>query len=136
MMRLLAWAVTALALSGCHPGPDMPQAMRTRAPGHIAAGGGTSGQVLAAAASSGAAEAATTTPAPSGTPGIPKGAEGNTGGTSPGGALGEPGIGASAPPMPVRSEKSGTAPPSEDVKTGEQTSPRMLQPSAPDKAGH
>ena len=60
---------------------------QTHFPGEITAGGGTSGEVLARAGNAPTAQNA------SGTPGIPQGKEGNTGGTEMGGA--SPGAAAS-----------------------------------------
>lgn len=133
-MKAVLLVAPLVLLAACHRGgADLHNVVQTRAPGHIAAGGHTSGEVIAASP-----QPQASANMPSGTPGIPQGAEGNTGGTALGGAQAQPGAGqqAPAPPMEVRSEKSGTAPASEDVKTGEQKSPNSLQPSAPNKAGH
>ena len=119
-----------VALVACARGPGTENMVKTGAPGHVAAGGRTSGEVMASTA-----RPEVTSKGPSGTPGIPAGAEGNVGGTAPGGSPGqqEPSV-PPAPPMPVRSEKAGTAPPSEDVKTGVQKVPPGVGSEAPNKA--
>lgn len=75
----------ALALAGCdrHDDGRSPRtaAFRTGFAGSPAAGGGTSGEVIAATKGSGVS------PKEQGTPGIPKGAEGNVGGTQVGGTV-------------------------------------------------
>jgi hypothetical protein len=75
-----------LALGGCEGGRDAPEApgtaaVQTGAAGTITAGGGTSGEVIAASKAQGPA------PREEGTPGIPRGAEGNVGGTQLGGTV-------------------------------------------------
>lgn len=130
MKAVLVLAVVLIA--GCHRGADLHNVQQTKAPGHIAAGGHTSGEVMAASPQAQQAGGS----GPAGTPGIPKGAEGNTGGTAPGGAPGQQQPAADTPPPPVRSEKAGTAPPSEDVKTGEKPQPPGVRSKAPAKAGH
>jgi len=127
------WAVllSALALAACQRGADLHNVQQTKAPGHIAAGGKTSGEVLAA--SSRPQDAGANGPA--GTPGIPQGAEGNTGGTAPGALQGQQQETTASPPPPIRSEKSGNAPPSADVKTGANVNPPGVRSNAPAKAG-
>ncbi|HEY8359959.1 MAG TPA: hypothetical protein VIL30_21080 [Ramlibacter sp.] len=66
---------------------------QTALPGHVRAGGRTSGQVMAAAAAGKPADRG-----PAGTPGIPGGSEGNTGGTALGGTTAATAGGAAAPP--------------------------------------
>lgn len=125
--------LVALVLAGCgerHTGA-MGQVNLTKAPGHVTAGGRTSGEIMAAAPESRKQEG---TSGPAGTPGTPKGMEGNTGGAGvvagPSGATVQ-----SAPPpapeLPIRSEKAGTAPASEDVKTGEKVRPTGVNADAP-----
>ena len=126
-------ALGAVLLVGCgerHTGA-VGQVSLTKAPGHVTAGGKTSGEVMAAAP---AAQKQEGTSGPAGTPGTPKGMEGNTGGAGvvagPSGATVQ-----SAPPpapeIPIRSEKAGTAPASEDVKTGTTVRPPGVKADAP-----
>jgi hypothetical protein len=69
---------------------------QSRFPGQVSAGGGTSGEVMAR--NKGVAD----TPDPSGTPGIPQGAGGNTSGAAMGGTTGgQPG----STDAPVKEEK-------------------------------
>ena len=72
-----------LLAAGCGPrGPGQEDGvLQTKFPGQVSAGGGTSGEVIARTA--GSKQAAP----PAGTPGIPQGAEGNVGGTAPGGTV-------------------------------------------------
>lgn len=126
-----ALLLAVLLLAACdRGGAKVDGVMQTKAPGHVAAGGKTSGEVIAASPQGEKAGGS----GPAGTPGIPKGAEGNTGGASAGGAPGQQPT-ANVPPPPVRSEKAGTAPASEDVKTGVQPQPPGVRSDAPDKAG-
>lgn len=72
-----------LLLAGCDRGPKVEDGVvQTKFPGMVSAGGGTSGEVIAQAGGKATAP-------PAGTPGIPQGAEGNTGGTRLGGTSGE-----------------------------------------------
>lgn len=106
------------------------QVLRTGAPGHVAAGGRTSGEVMAGTAR----PTEPGSPGPAGTPGIPQGSGGTTGGAGlvvgPSGATVQqsPPL---APPMDVRSEKDGSAPASEDVKTGRNLRPPGVNADAP-----
>lgn len=200
-------ASTAALLAACGDSRPAGEAQAVNAPGHVVASGRTSGEVLAANAGR-----APTAPQPAGTPGIPLGAEGNVGGTAPGGTIvtqqpasntaavaapaSTPGQGPPQKPsaeeaaarekqqlaasmeavaqrwrsraaenqwamhpatpveavagiaeqtrpgsnpvapeaVPGRSEKAGTAPASEDVKTGVQRHPPGVGADAPDKA--
>jgi hypothetical protein len=123
--------LAVLLLAACdRGGTKVDGVVQTKAPGHVAAGGKTSGEVIAASPQG----EKPGTSGPAGTPGIPKGAEGNVGGAAPGGAPGQQPT-ANVPPPPVRSEKAGTAPASEDVKTGAQPQPPGVRADAPDKAG-
>ncbi len=131
----LAAAVAVLLLAGCGERTTGPagQVQRTGAPGHVAAGGKTSGEVMATTAT--ATQPGTSGPA--GTPGIPQGSGGTTGGA--GQVVGPSGATVQqapppAPPMEVRSEKAGTAPASEDVKTGRNARPPGVNADAPDAA--
>lgn len=85
-MRRAAAAAAVLALvAGCEPrhGTQIRDGVvQTKFPGQVSAGGGTSGDVIAQAGGK-------VTAAPAGTPGIPKGAEGNVGGAAMGGVSGE-----------------------------------------------
>jgi hypothetical protein len=83
--RWPGWVILLLAsllAAGCGPrGPAVEDGVQqTKFPGMVSAGGGTSGEVIARASSK-------QTAPPAGTPGIPQGAEGNTGGTAPGGTV-------------------------------------------------
>jgi hypothetical protein len=129
-MNRLALLLAVLALAACNRGADLSNVQQTKAPGHISAGGHTSGDVIAASPQPQTAG----TSGPAGTPGIPQGSEGNTGGAAIGGAQGQQPA-PQAPPPPVRSEKAGNAPPSEDVKTGESPRPPGVRSDAPAKAG-
>jgi hypothetical protein len=71
-----------LGLAACDGSDPGPAAGQTKFPGQISAGGGTSGEVMARAG------AMSNTPDPSGTPGIPQGSGGNTGGAAMGGTTG------------------------------------------------
>ncbi|HZY18279.1 MAG TPA: hypothetical protein VFE82_07340 [Ramlibacter sp.] len=130
-MKAAAFTTVLALLVGCNQqGGALGDVRQTRAPGHVAAGGRTSGEVMAASPAPKAADGA-----PAGTPGIPQGAEGNTGGTSIGGMPPQAGNNPpAAPPMPVRSEKAGTAAPSEDVKTGRNVQPPGVRADSPTKA--
>jgi hypothetical protein len=123
--------LAVLLLAACdRGGAKVDGVLQTKAPGHIAAGGKTSGEVIAASPEDEKAG----TSGPAGTPGIPQGSGGNTGGTALGGALGQQPT-ANVPPPPARSEKAGTAAPSADVKTGVNPQPPGVRSDAPDKAG-
>lgn len=78
----VAAVLHALALAACtaREGDPADRIARTQFPGQVSAGGGTSGEVEARRRGGGP-----NAPGPSGTPGIPHGAEGNTGGTAMGG---------------------------------------------------
>ncbi len=78
---LIACLATAFAASGCDSaGPVAGNGVaQTGFPGQVSAGGGTSGQVMAKAGD------ATKASSPAGTPGIPQGSGGNTGGATMGG---------------------------------------------------
>jgi hypothetical protein len=97
IMRASGWTPTrsciavcavCLALGGCRAeDPQTTAAIQTKVPGHISAGGATSGEVVAAgqqgkARGDGQSE---------GTPGIPEGSGGNTGGVAMGGTSKERG---------------------------------------------
>ena len=82
-MKPLLLAAALLLLAGCHDSTEPPLkggVLQTRLVGDITSGGHTSGEVMASAG-----KAPNPQPGPAGTPGIPKGAEGNTGGTAMGG---------------------------------------------------
>jgi hypothetical protein len=98
MRPLFLVTLLAAALTGCGDRDDASHGVRqTKLPGDITAGGRTSGQVMAANGTP-----ATAQPGPAGTPGIPKGAEGNTGGTAMGGTTpSAPAAGAAAPTGPA-----------------------------------
>jgi len=69
-------ALAMLALAGCKGDlASNDRMLQTQFPGMVTAGGHTSGEVMAANSPGGAVN-----PGPAGTPGIPGGAEGNTGG--------------------------------------------------------
>lgn len=76
-----AWAAVAGILGGCDGSGDN-KVKQTGFPGQVSAGGSTSGEVMARASKP------ANTPDPSGTPGIPQGAGGNTGGAAMGGTTG------------------------------------------------
>src|SRR5690554_2877580 len=83
-----ATCLVCFALAACRS--DAPQTgpvMQTNAPGHVSAGGATSGEVVARSeqAKGGGKDS------PEGTPGIPQGSGGNTGGTAMGGTSEERG---------------------------------------------
>lgn len=79
-----ALLLAALLGAGCDRGPKVEDGViQTKFPGQVSAGGGTSGEVIAQAGGN------KQTAAPAGTPGIPQGAGGNTGGTRMGGTSGE-----------------------------------------------
>ena len=94
----------ALLLAACgesnRPVTGDGAVVQTRFPGQVTAGGGTSGEVLARSA------ATQETPAPSGTPGIPQGSGGTTGGAAMGGTSGVPD--ASTPATPSDDAKPQT----------------------------
>jgi hypothetical protein len=73
-------------------------------PGDITSGGRTSGEVMAANTPNGAVQ-----PGPAGTPGIPRGAEGNTGGTAMGGTTPASPPGATASASGNAAAPTGTA---------------------------
>jgi hypothetical protein len=73
---LLVVPVALLGLLGCDRAGEDRQSKQTGFPGQVSAGGGTSGEVMARAGGT------TAMPAPSGTPGIPQGAGGTTGGAA------------------------------------------------------
>ncbi len=76
---------TMLALAGCSgERDDASAAQQSGVPGHIIAGGATSGEVIARTRGAGTAGS----DGPEGTPGIPQGAGGTTGGPNMGGATG------------------------------------------------
>jgi hypothetical protein len=85
--------VMLAAIAGCGERSEAASAAdrvaQTRFPGQVTAGGGTSGEVIARAggAKSGAY--------PGGTPGIPMGSGGNTGGPATGGTVQQPSPGPS-----------------------------------------
>ena len=79
MTRTLA-LLLALLLAACGEQRREDGVLQTKSPGNVSAGGRTSGEVMAANTPGGAVQ-----PGPAGTPGIPRGAEGNTGGTAMGG---------------------------------------------------
>lgn len=113
--RCLGAVATLLALAACDASTtrgDAQQARETRFPGTITAGGGTSGEVVAASKAKGV------NPNESGTPGIPKGAEGNVGGTQLGGTAGASSLGGTGEKSREQAAKAAadpapsTAPPS------------------------
>ena len=79
-------ACALLSLAACSGGDRRgeAEAPRSGAPGHVSAGGATSGEVIAQAKVSGASASN----GPAGTPGIPQGSGGTTGGPNMGGATG------------------------------------------------
>jgi hypothetical protein len=81
-MKAALALLACVALAGCggHEQDAKNGVVQTQLPGDITSGGHTSGEVMAANTPGGAVQ-----PGPSGTPGIPGGAEGNTGGTKMGG---------------------------------------------------
>jgi hypothetical protein len=82
-MKAFALALcTCVVLAGCGREGARDGVVQTRMPGMVTAGGRTSGEVLAAASTGGAVQ-----PGPAGTPGIPRGSEGNVGGTALGGSV-------------------------------------------------
>jgi hypothetical protein len=93
-----ACALAIVVLAACGDRDSVRDGVRqTHLPGMVSAGGHTSGEVMAAATPS-----APPQPGPAGTPGIPKGAEGNTGGTAMGGTTASaPAAGAAAPTGPA-----------------------------------
>lgn len=136
VVGLILLGVLALAACGDRHTGALGQVSLTRAPGHVAAGGRTSGEVMATAP---AAPAEPGGAGPSGTPGTPRGMEGNTGGA--GVVAGPSGVTVQAPPppapdLPVTSEKAGTAPASEDVKTGTNVRPPGVKADAPSAVTH
>lgn len=86
-----ALLAAVLAVAGCEQGAGTaarsPLVRQTGLPGHVTAGGPTGGDVIARAASA-AAKDMTAASREAGTPGIPQGAGGNTGGTRLGGTTG------------------------------------------------
>jgi hypothetical protein len=99
-----ALALVALLAAGC--GPHEPErengVQQTQFPGQVSAGGGTSGEVIARAGGKSAS-------GPAGTPGIPQGAEGNTGGTAPGGTVAKGGASAAGLPAGEGPQKAASA---------------------------
>ncbi|WP_066331515.1 hypothetical protein [Azohydromonas lata] len=95
----------ALLAAACGPrGPGKEDGVvQTKFPGMVSAGGGTSGEVIARTA--GGQQAAP----PAGTPGIPQGAEGNTGGTAPGGTVAKTEAGNSGVPAADGPQKAASA---------------------------
>jgi hypothetical protein len=107
-VALLALSSALLgSITGCSNKPDASSdtgIRQTHFPGQVTAGGGTSGEVMERAkkvASSGA---------PSGTPGIPEGSEGNTSGAALGGTTS--GAAATKDTRGSGPEPSGSTPPS------------------------
>lgn len=100
----LAALVALWGAAGC--GPREPGrengVQQTQFPGQVSAGGGTSGEVIARVGGKPAA-------GPAGTPGIPQGAEGNTGGTAPGGTMPKEGPSAAGLPAGEGPQKAASA---------------------------
>jgi hypothetical protein len=128
-MRLRLWLATgaAVALTAC--GSDVTHVQGTGFPGQYSAGGSTSGEVLARAK-----EGAQGAGSPEGTPGIPQGSGGTTGGPNMGGTtgqqtaarqLGQAPVGDASKPLEAKpdSARTGGAKPREakadDAKAGE-----------------
>jgi hypothetical protein len=81
--HLSPWLVVAiLSLASCRQA-NQPATEGTAFPGQVSTGGATSGEVIAQAG-----RQKPSTPGPEGTPGIPQGAGGNTGGPAMGGTSG------------------------------------------------
>lgn len=113
---LLAIPITLLlSLTACSDQESEIGARQTNFPGQVTAGGGTSGEVLAR---NGALK---NNPDPSGTPGIPQGAGGNTGGAAMGGTT-------SATGGPTGSSKEG-------IRGQSTTGDASGTPSIPEGAG-
>jgi len=82
-IALLAFSSALGSITGCADRPETSPdtgVRQTRFPGQITAGGGTSGEVMERSSKKVASGGD-----PSGTPGIPEGSEGNTGGAALGG---------------------------------------------------
>jgi hypothetical protein len=123
MMSRLAVAIACAVLAACSPperggasrdarggaSRDAAAIAKTEFPGQLTAGGGTSGEVMARAQASGA------NPSEAGTPGIPQGAEGNVGGTAPGGTTGSSSIAGSGKQSPSQSAKGATEQPAKSA---------------------
>jgi hypothetical protein len=102
---VLGAALVGLVLvAGCGPhGPGSEDGVQqTKFPGMVSAGGGTSGEVIAR---TGGKQA----PPPAGTPGIPQGAGGNTGGAAPGGTVAKGDAGTSGVPAGEGPQKAASA---------------------------
>lgn len=81
MKKILIPALLTVLIAGCGDESHGPQPRQTGFPGMVSAGGGTSGEVMARAGANAGGAAA-------GTPGIPQGSGGNTGGANTVGAAG------------------------------------------------
>ncbi|HWP18955.1 MAG TPA: hypothetical protein VNO84_07490 [Burkholderiaceae bacterium] len=127
-IALLAVCVT---MAGCSRTADDDEAARGAFPGQVSAGGGTSGEVLARRGASGP-----DAPGPSGTPGIPQGAGGNTSGAAMGGTTSGTQLGGSGGQSHPGQTASGTdaPPPAGDgnvVSTPRSTPPQSATAPAP-----
>lgn len=103
---LLVPAVLLAALlgAGCDRGPKVEDGViQTKFPGQVSAGGGTSGEVIAQ--TSGEKQTAP----PAGTPGIPQGSGGNTGGAALGGVMPKDGASAAGLPQGEGPQKAASA---------------------------
>jgi len=115
MMSRIAAAIACAVLAACSPperggaSRDAAAIAKTEFPGQLTAGGGTSGEVMARAQTSGA------NPSEAGTPGIPQGAEGNVGGTAPGGTTGSSSIAGSGKQSASQSAKGTTEQPAKSA---------------------
>lgn len=134
-------------LAACDRGNDNHEVRQTKFPGQFSAGGGTSGEVMARNST------ATSGRAPAGTPGIPQGAGGNTGGAAMGGSVagstasgqegvrgqtpagagvsGTPGIPEGAGGNPSGAAMGGTTP----GAAGSQVAPPQATPPGPEAHG-
>jgi hypothetical protein len=102
---LLVPAVLLAALlgAGCDRGPKVEDGVvQTKFPGQVSAGGGTSGEVIAQAGGK-------QTAPPAGTPGIPQGAGGNTGGAALGGTMPKESASAAGLPQGEGPQKAASA---------------------------
>jgi hypothetical protein len=114
--RSLICLLLGLAATGCgESGQEAKGVTQTGFPGQVSAGGATSGTVMAQSTAG-----KTGSSMPAGTPGIPKGAEGNVGGTESGSSAhaqqanqtggAQPAASATPGAPPVREGRGSTAP--------------------------